>query len=177
MKTIILALLCSFLVTHLGAQTQLKEARSWKTVYSLLDKTLTQAKSILKNEGFEGQEKIEEKDAGIDVSFFYPIATKDIDEEPMYWLGSQKEKVIFLNVNFEYAETSTMEKDLTELRKNLVGNGFILDRETKEEEYVFYHYRSDKTKNTAIIGVARDWASFTLMLGDPKIVKWVAGNE
>lgn len=133
MKTITLLLLCSFITTNLLAQeTEIKGARSLKTVSSLPGKSISEVRSILKKAGLKDLEHRKDEELGVDVYNFYPENTPDKEYEANYMVGCKKEKVVYIFISYDYAEDGkTFTDDIAGVRRHLEHTGFVL-KEKKE---------------------------------------------
>ncbi len=169
MKSFAILLISIFFTTNLLAQTELKGARSWKTVSSLIGKSITEARSDLKKYGLSDLDNMKDESSGMHLYKFYPVNTKEKEYEAEYLVGFRNEKVIYLAVQYEYKE-EIFKDDINDTKNNLTENGFIFDEQKKIEDYLTITYKSGK-KNSAMVMIDRDLANFRLIIGETKYVK------
>ena len=167
-------MLCSFFVIGLQAQqTQIKGARSWNTISSLLGISITAAKEILNKEGLSQSDKKTDKDLKMDVYSFYRsgLNEDDKEDEPAFTVFCRYDKVVTLEVNYFYLDDDgkdVVAKDVADMQKFLKTNYFV--NEIAEDKYVRFYKNSNKNLSAAIYYnyTHKFFFKWNLIIGEPE---------
>jgi hypothetical protein len=172
MRFIWLFLLTIFAALGLSAQqTQLKGAKSFNVLSSLVGKSITEAKAVLKKHGLVKFEKQDDETFKTANYSFYGDDESD-DDDLLYVLSVKNSKVVMVSTDFNYeGDTTQRATDLKSLSKSIAANGFFPKTINKKlEGYILRYYENRKKKQSLALPVSSDADSFILMLGDSDLV-------
>ena len=169
-------MLCIFFVIGLHAQqSQIKGARSWNVISSLIGKSITESKAILKKEGLPQSDKETDEDLKMDFYAFYRggVVEDDKEDEPRFILACRKDKVVELQVTYFYLDDDDKDKkrkDVADMQKLLKANDFLYDK--VEDKYVRLYQHSIRNLSAAIYFNYTDKlvSNWNLIIGEPKLV-------
>ena len=171
--------------TSIQNSTQLKlykDAKTWKTISSLIGENLEGAKKILKNNGMVVKKNGKDEETGLDIWSFVEASEKDDEYDEyafLYTIAFKGNKVVLVYLPYKHyssKENINFLKDLSELKKDLKLFGYDLtDKKIKKTggmgvswKKLFYLYNKPNQNNEVRIFHDSYMDEFKLFYGEKK---------
>lgn len=180
MKNIIFILAFTIISTTIQAQTSnVKGAKTWSIISSLMGSTYINAETILKNNNLKMYQKYNDEKLGTDTYSFIPTNSADPEYESRYFMICSSGKVVAMGVSYDYESddiTTILKDDLATIQSQITKTSYTF-REKKTEtingafgnsEVDIYTYDQNSPKSEITITHDKDMASFFMVVGAAK---------